>query len=200
MACTGTCNEHSGYNPASRAQLPAQCSTTHTRANPHAHNPKPPGPCPRHVTSAATSPRPCRAARNHNHFHKLLHKRMHAILDATSPTKSVMIAVDGPAPLAKLLTQRERRKVGPVCVCVGGKRGRGAGVRGRSRRCSTLSTSAEAGVWAAQAAHGALPPIALVCALGACVLLPPADASCYCRACCCRACRRRAALWTRVRR
>ncbi|KAG2440154.1 hypothetical protein HXX76_004267 [Chlamydomonas incerta] len=51
-----------------------------------------------------------RRARNHNHFHKLLHKRLHAILDATSPTKSVMVAVDGPAPLAKLLTQRERRK------------------------------------------------------------------------------------------
>ncbi|KAG2491419.1 hypothetical protein HYH03_010208 [Edaphochlamys debaryana] len=51
-----------------------------------------------------------RKARNHNHFHKLLHKRLHAILDATNPTKSVMLAVDGPAPLAKLLTQRERRK------------------------------------------------------------------------------------------
>lgn len=52
------------------------------------------------------------AARNHNHFHKMLHKRLHGILESTQPTKSVMIAVDGPAPLAKLLTQRERRKVG----------------------------------------------------------------------------------------
>jgi hypothetical protein len=34
------------------------------------------------------------------------------VLDATNPQKSVMLAVDGPAPLAKLLTQRERRKVG----------------------------------------------------------------------------------------
>ncbi|KXZ51587.1 hypothetical protein GPECTOR_12g550 [Gonium pectorale] len=51
-----------------------------------------------------------RRARNHNHFHKLLHKRLHSILDVTGPTKSVMIAVDGPAPLAKLLTQRDRRK------------------------------------------------------------------------------------------
>ncbi|PNH02366.1 hypothetical protein TSOC_011661 [Tetrabaena socialis] len=52
-----------------------------------------------------------RKAKNHNHFHKLLHKRLHGILDATCPTKSVMLAVDGPAPLAKLLTQRDRRKV-----------------------------------------------------------------------------------------
>ncbi|PNH06347.1 5'-3' exoribonuclease 1 [Tetrabaena socialis] len=51
-----------------------------------------------------------RKAKNHNHFHKLLHKRLHGILDATCPTKSVMLAVDGPAPLAKLLTQRDRRK------------------------------------------------------------------------------------------
>jgi 5'-3' exonuclease len=33
------------------------------------------------------------------------------ILRATNPKKTVILAVDGPAPLAKLLLQRIRRKV-----------------------------------------------------------------------------------------
>jgi 5'-3' exonuclease len=44
-------------------------------------------------------------------FHTLLHQRLDAILQLTNPRKSVMLAIDGPAPLAKLMTQRERRKV-----------------------------------------------------------------------------------------
>ncbi|MEW5302265.1 MAG: hypothetical protein WDW36_005067 [Sanguina aurantia] len=51
-----------------------------------------------------------RQAKSRQQFHKLLHQRLNGILDVTSPVKSVMLAVDGPAPLAKLLTQRDRRK------------------------------------------------------------------------------------------
>ena len=51
------------------------------------------------------------AARSWEHFHKLLHLRLNSLLDVTQPRKTVMLAVDGPAPLAKLLTQRDRRKV-----------------------------------------------------------------------------------------
>jgi 5'-3' exonuclease len=37
-----------------------------------------------------------------------------AILRLTQPRKSIMLAIDGPAPLAKLVTQRSRRKVRPT--------------------------------------------------------------------------------------
>lgn len=55
------------------------------------------------------------AGKSWEKFHKRLHSRLNAILDMTKPRKSVMLAVDGPAPLAKLLTQRERRKVRAGC-------------------------------------------------------------------------------------
>jgi 5'-3' exonuclease len=50
-------------------------------------------------------------ARNLDHYHEVLYKRMDRLLNVTQPRKSVMLAIDGPAPLAKLMTQRERRKV-----------------------------------------------------------------------------------------
>ncbi|GBF89683.1 acyl-coenzyme A oxidase, peroxisomal [Raphidocelis subcapitata] len=53
-----------------------------------------------------------RRASSYDQFHALLHKRLDEILRTLAPRRSVMIAVDGPAPLAKLITQRERRKVG----------------------------------------------------------------------------------------
>eukprot|EP00878_Enallax_costatus_P028898 GHUV01031256.1.p1 GENE.GHUV01031256.1~~GHUV01031256.1.p1 ORF type:complete len:123 (+),score=22.48 GHUV01031256.1:183-551(+) len=52
-----------------------------------------------------------RKAENYDKYHALLHKRLDMILRLTNPRKSVMLAIDGPAPLAKLITQRERRKV-----------------------------------------------------------------------------------------
>ncbi|KAG1676125.1 hypothetical protein FOA52_004965 [Chlamydomonas sp. UWO 241] len=53
-----------------------------------------------------------RSSKSWEHFHKNLHIRLNRVLESINPRKSVMIAVDGPAPLAKLLTQRERRKKG----------------------------------------------------------------------------------------
>ena len=52
----------------------------------------------------------CPAARDMNHFYLLLFRKCDFILDTCRPTKSVMFALDGPAPVAKLLTQRIRRK------------------------------------------------------------------------------------------
>jgi len=54
---------------------------------------------------------PISTAHTYEKFHCLLHKRLDAILQSVQPAKSVMLAIDGPAPLAKVLTQRERRKV-----------------------------------------------------------------------------------------
>lgn len=45
-------------------------------------------------------------ARTRAYFHFLLHKRLDAILATCKPRKRVVIAMDGPAPLAKLLEQR----------------------------------------------------------------------------------------------
>ena len=39
-------------------------------------------------------------------FHRLLHRELDEVLAATLPQRSVMLALDGPAPLAKLLLQR----------------------------------------------------------------------------------------------
>lgn len=61
-----------------------------------------------------------------DHFHSLMFIKLDAILTATQPRKSVLFALDGPAPLAKLMTQRARRKVQsatevshgtPGCLC-----------------------------------------------------------------------------------
>lgn len=56
---------------------------------------------------------PATAAASYDQFHALLHKKLDEILRVANPRRSVMIAVDGPAPLAKLITQRERRQVRP---------------------------------------------------------------------------------------
>jgi 5'-3' exonuclease len=46
------------------------------------------------------------AADNVDHFHVLLYQRLDEVLGLCEPQKSVVFALDGPAPLAKLLTQR----------------------------------------------------------------------------------------------
>lgn len=51
-------------------------------------------------------------ARSLESYHETLYKRLDKLLNVTQPRKSVMMAIDGPAPLAKLMTQRDRRKVG----------------------------------------------------------------------------------------
>ncbi|CAL8471458.1 g11000 [Coccomyxa elongata] len=51
-----------------------------------------------------------RRAEDVDHFHKLLHARLDKTLKLVDPRKSVVFALDGPAPLAKLLTQRMRRR------------------------------------------------------------------------------------------
>lgn len=43
-------------------------------------------------------------------FHTMLYRKLDDILRSVNPRKSIIFAVDGPAPLAKLLTQRSRRK------------------------------------------------------------------------------------------
>ena len=51
-----------------------------------------------------------RKAYSKSAFHVLLHRRLDELIDSLGPTKRVVIAMDGPAPLAKLLEQRRRRK------------------------------------------------------------------------------------------
>ena len=46
------------------------------------------------------------AAHTKQHFHKLLYMRLDELLMLTSPRHSVMFALDGPGPLAKVMTQR----------------------------------------------------------------------------------------------
>ena len=46
------------------------------------------------------------AANDLDKFHVLLFRELDRILARTQPRKSVVFALDGPAPLAKLLTQR----------------------------------------------------------------------------------------------
>ena len=50
------------------------------------------------------------AAKSEGHFALLIFTRLDALLRATRPRRSIVLALDGPAPLAKLLTQRLRRK------------------------------------------------------------------------------------------
>lgn len=45
-------------------------------------------------------------ATNRENLHKLLYKRLDELLRLAKARKTVMFALDGPAPLAKLLTQR----------------------------------------------------------------------------------------------
>lgn len=89
--------------------------------------PRPAAPCPA---------RSLLSARNLDAYHEVLYKRLDKLLNTTQPRKSVMLAIDGPAPLAKLMTQRERRKVGA---------GRGAG--GHWEAGSACSTSCDCGLW-----------------------------------------------------
>ncbi|BDA46842.1 probable 5'-3' exoribonuclease 1 at N-terminal half [Coccomyxa sp. Obi] len=51
-----------------------------------------------------------RKAEDVDHFHMRLHARLDKTLKLVDPRKSVVFALDGPAPLAKLLTQRMRRR------------------------------------------------------------------------------------------
>jgi hypothetical protein len=51
-----------------------------------------------------------RKAHNKHGLHMLLHRRLDALLAATSPRQRVVLAFDGPAPLAKVLEQRRRRR------------------------------------------------------------------------------------------
>ncbi|CAL5224335.1 g7007 [Coccomyxa viridis] len=51
-----------------------------------------------------------RKAKDQDSFHYLLHKRLDAVLRLCEPQKTVTFALDGPAPVAKLITQRERRR------------------------------------------------------------------------------------------
>lgn len=46
------------------------------------------------------------AAKTKAGFHRALHRELDAMLMLTRPRCSVTLALDGPAPLAKLLTQR----------------------------------------------------------------------------------------------
>lgn len=55
------------------------------------------------------SPVPVRlsaAARTKTYFHLLLHRRLDELLAVVQPQQRVVLALDGPAPLAKLLEQR----------------------------------------------------------------------------------------------
>ncbi len=49
---------------------------------------------------------PLYTARTKSYFHQLLHQRLDAILKTVKPQQKVVFALDGPAPLAKLLEQR----------------------------------------------------------------------------------------------
>jgi len=51
-----------------------------------------------------------RKSRNRHGFHLLLHRRLDTLLATLSPNQRVVLAMDGPAPLAKLLEQRRRRR------------------------------------------------------------------------------------------
>jgi hypothetical protein len=61
------------------------------------------------------------AVRTVNRFHVSLYTHLDEVLRRTQPRKSVVFALDGPAPLAKLLTQRcgpEAASASPRCMRV----------------------------------------------------------------------------------
>lgn len=59
----------------------------------------------------------CFAARTTAQLHKGLHKELNNVLLTCQPRKTLMLAMDGPAPLAKLLTQRYSQHVQtPPCL------------------------------------------------------------------------------------
>ncbi len=63
-------------------------------------------------------------ANNTKRFHGLLHKRLDEVFQLATPRKTVVLALDGPAPLAKLLTQRcvgLYERGGMYCICMGDK-------------------------------------------------------------------------------
>jgi hypothetical protein len=63
-----------------------------------------------YIDLASTLHTVTRKAYSRNAFHVLLHRRLDELIDSLGPKKRVVIAMDGPAPLAKLLEQRRRRK------------------------------------------------------------------------------------------
>lgn len=63
-----------------------------------------------YIDLASTLHTVTRKAFSRNAFHILLHRRLDELIDSLGPRKRVVIAMDGPAPLAKLLEQRRRRK------------------------------------------------------------------------------------------
>lgn len=63
-----------------------------------------------YIDLASTLHTVTRKAYSKSAFHLLLHRRLDELIDSLGPTKRVVIAMDGPAPLAKLLEQRRRRK------------------------------------------------------------------------------------------
>jgi 5'-3' exonuclease len=50
-----------------------------------------------------------RRARGQDHAIKLLMHELDQVLQLTNPTRSLVLAIDGPAPAAKIATQRKRR-------------------------------------------------------------------------------------------
>lgn len=64
----------------------------------------------RYIDLASTLHTVTRKAYSRSAFHVLLHKRLDELIDSLGPMRRVVIAMDGPAPLAKLLEQRRRRK------------------------------------------------------------------------------------------
>jgi hypothetical protein len=63
-----------------------------------------------YIDLASTLHTVTRKAFSRSAFHVLLHRRLDELIDSLGPKKRVVIAMDGPAPLAKLLEQRRRRK------------------------------------------------------------------------------------------
>eukprot|EP00887_Chlorella_sp_A99_P007336 scaffold2.g7336.t1 len=63
-----------------------------------------------YIDLASTLHQVIRRSRTRVYFHAQLHRRLDEILTAVQPRQGVVLALDGPAPLAKLLEQRRRRR------------------------------------------------------------------------------------------